>query len=108
MMPLFVEKFTEALILTPLLTFLICLGYSSINLVSILMENPFGDDAGDLPLVECHECFNCRMEDANEIGGDEELGKHLYGFSSFYDERYVGVPQKITALGKPAPALPVA
>jgi hypothetical protein len=57
LMPVVVEKFTEAKMLTPILAFLIGLGYWGLNRVAIEIENPFGDDPNDLPLKALSDTF---------------------------------------------------
>ena len=57
LMPLMIHKFTQDPLLTPVLASLIGLGYLSINIVAIELENPFGRDANDVPLVDQHEQF---------------------------------------------------
>lgn len=65
LMPIVVEKFTQAYLLTPVLTFLIALGYWGLNAVAQELENPFGDDANDLPLREFCDTYIDRVMESN-------------------------------------------
>jgi len=37
-------------------------GFVSINMIAIELEDPFGDDANDLPLTDYQEVFNKRLQ----------------------------------------------
>ena len=55
--PIIIERFTESLILTPILTFLSVFGFVMVHCISIQLEAPFGDDYSDVPLLEMHAAF---------------------------------------------------
>merc|ERR1712224_376610 len=56
-LPLMVSQFTKSLILSPLLTFFIMTGYWGLNEICAELENPYGEDANDIPLLLLHKDF---------------------------------------------------
>lgn len=62
--PVIVLQFTNSLLFTPLLTFFAILGYWGLNEIAVELENPFGDDANDLPMLELHHDFIDALEEA--------------------------------------------
>merc|ERR1712093_34351 len=58
LMPILVERFTGAVFASPVLAFIVTTGFFALHLIASELENPFGNDANDLPLVEVHEGFN--------------------------------------------------
>lgn len=46
-------------------------GFVSINMIAIELEDPFGDDANDLPLTDYQEVFNKRLQQLHHIGANE-------------------------------------
>lgn len=84
LMPVVIEKFTQAWILTPLLSFMITLSVWGLNSVAMELENPFGDDVNDLPLKELCEAYlekvmdNCRVSqnDLHTVDGTDSV--HTY------------------------------
>merc|ERR1719506_3377018 len=50
--PILIEKFTDAMFLTPIFAFLSTIGYCAIYNISVALENPYGDDFVDVPLLE--------------------------------------------------------
>jgi len=63
MMPVVIEKFTQGVILTPVLSFLIAMSAWGLNQVAEDLENPFGEDENDLPLIEfCNMYIDRIME----------------------------------------------
>jgi len=61
--PFAVDAFTKGRVLTPILSFLVTLGYWGVNQIAVELENPFGGDANDLPLAEVHNDFVQLIED---------------------------------------------
>lgn len=59
--PILIEKFTTALIFSPLLTFSSVFGMLMIHCVALQLEMPFGDDFVDLPMLEMHDAFNSSL-----------------------------------------------
>eukprot|EP00746_Dinoflagellata_sp_MGD_P152894 gnl/MRDRNA2_/MRDRNA2_83949_c0_seq1.p1 gnl/MRDRNA2_/MRDRNA2_83949_c0~~gnl/MRDRNA2_/MRDRNA2_83949_c0_seq1.p1 ORF type:complete len:681 (-),score=119.56 gnl/MRDRNA2_/MRDRNA2_83949_c0_seq1:208-2136(-) len=75
MMPVVVEKFTQAMILTPLLTFFIVLGYWGLNAAAIRLESPFSDAVNDVTLGALLEQANKQIR---------ELKKHSWQVSNLF------------------------
>jgi len=61
--PLLIMNFTDSPIFTPVLTFLAVLGYWGLNEIACELENPFGNDSNDLPLLEIHHDFVDAVEE---------------------------------------------
>jgi hypothetical protein len=59
LLPFVIEEYTGGYLMTPLYTFMICLGYMSLELTARCLEHPYGDDYTDLPLRTMHEHLNC-------------------------------------------------
>jgi hypothetical protein len=51
-------------LLSPFTSFVITFGFFNLNAIAIELENPYGDDPGDLPLIETHENFVDALEEA--------------------------------------------
>merc|ERR1719161_91442 len=64
--PIVVEKFTKSLILTPLFSCIITISYWGLNKISIELENPFGDDVHDLPLMELCDAYIERIIESTQ------------------------------------------
>ena len=56
--PFLVEKFTESLVFTFLLTFGSVFGLLMIHVIAVELEMPYGEEFMDLPLLEIHTAFN--------------------------------------------------
>eukprot|EP00929_Paragymnodinium_shiwhaense_P119760 TRINITY_DN91657_c0_g1_i1.p1 TRINITY_DN91657_c0_g1~~TRINITY_DN91657_c0_g1_i1.p1 ORF type:complete len:746 (+),score=116.48 TRINITY_DN91657_c0_g1_i1:125-2362(+) len=56
-LPIYVVAFTESIFVSPALTFLIFQGVWGVNEVAKELENPFGTDWQDIPLVDFHTRF---------------------------------------------------
>merc|ERR1719230_288360 len=50
--PIMVVQMTRGRIVPPLLCFAAIFGYWNLNQIAVELENPFGDDPNDLPLLE--------------------------------------------------------
>jgi len=61
--PVLVQNFTDSQIFGTLLTFIIVYGYWGLNEIAVELENPFGDDMNDLPLVGLHTEFLGMLEE---------------------------------------------
>jgi len=59
--PFVVNVFVESAFFGAVFSFLAVAGYFSINEVAIQLEDPFGDDANDLPMVNYQRLFNNRI-----------------------------------------------
>jgi len=62
--PLIVVQMTDGRILPPILSFCAILSYWGLNQIAVELENPFGDDDNDLPLVDMHNFFVKAVEEA--------------------------------------------
>lgn len=61
--PVAVLQFTQSAIFTPVLNFVAVLGYWGLNEIACELENPFGDDPNDLPVMEIHHDFLSAIEE---------------------------------------------
>ena len=50
------EIMTRGRFVPPMLCFVAIFGYWNLNMIAVELENPFGDDPNDLPLIETHSC----------------------------------------------------
>jgi predicted membrane chloride channel (bestrophin family) len=57
LLPVVVERFTQAWMLTPLLSFLITLGLWTLNAVATQLEHPFGTGFNDIPVKEFSDMY---------------------------------------------------
>merc|ERR1719386_439723 len=55
--PVMISQFTDNLVLAPILTFFVVLGYWGLNEICAELENPYGEDPNDLDLIEMHRNF---------------------------------------------------
>jgi hypothetical protein len=62
MLPIYIATFTRSYIFGPILTFLIFYCMVCINEVAKMLDNPFGQDVEDIPLVDLHRRFLRTME----------------------------------------------
>merc|ERR1719421_887851 len=62
--PIIVVQMTSGYILPPILSFSAILSYWGLNQIAVELENPFGDDDNDLPLVDMHRFFVDAVEEA--------------------------------------------
>lgn len=56
--PMVVITWTEQPLAASLITFVSCVCFLSLELISAELENPFGDDVNDLPITHIHDEFN--------------------------------------------------
>lgn len=56
--PFLIEKFTESIVFTALLTFGSVFGMLMIHVIAVQLEMPYGEEFMDLPLLEMHTAFN--------------------------------------------------
>eukprot|EP00421_Protoceratium_reticulatum_P020911 CAMPEP_0168385010 /NCGR_PEP_ID=MMETSP0228-20121227/14704_1 /TAXON_ID=133427 /ORGANISM="Protoceratium reticulatum, Strain CCCM 535 (=CCMP 1889)" /LENGTH=420 /DNA_ID=CAMNT_0008398191 /DNA_START=74 /DNA_END=1336 /DNA_ORIENTATION=+ len=56
--PFMVLQFTRSMVFSPILTCISVFGYFGTDAIAKEIENPFGDDANDLPLLAMHKDFN--------------------------------------------------
>lgn len=101
LMPVVIEKFTQAWILTPALCFLVTLSYWGLNSVAMELENPFGEDINDLPLKElCETYIDKIMESQSTCLSDlADVSTTVHNYSMLYIDGGC-LPQ-----AKPAPAI---
>jgi len=80
--PLMVAQLTKSLVLSPLLTLFIMTAYWGLNEICAELENPYGEDANDIPIVLMHKDF-CTVID--------ELRSSRYPslYDSLYDAKVV-------------------
>merc|ERR1719498_613105 len=62
--PIIVVQMTSGYILPPILSFCAILSYWGLNQIAVELENPFGDDDNDLPLIDMHRFFVDAVEEA--------------------------------------------
>jgi hypothetical protein len=62
--PIIVVQMTSGYVLPPILSFSAILSYWGLNQIAVELENPFGDDDNDLPLVDMHRFFVDAVEEA--------------------------------------------
>merc|ERR1712216_433009 len=62
--PIIVVQMTSGYILPPILSFSAILSYWGLNQIAVELENPFGDDDNDLPLIDMHRFFVDAVEEA--------------------------------------------
>ena len=55
-------------ILSPVLTFFIMVGYWGLNEICAELENPFGEDANDLPILLMHKVKNILAPKSGVLG----------------------------------------
>merc|ERR1719487_3020413 len=84
--PIVVERFTQSYLLTPVLSFLICLSYWGLNAVAMELENPFGEDVNDLPLKElCDTYVDKIMEATSATNSDlSQVENTVHTYSALY------------------------
>ena len=56
--PALIEKFTESVVFTGLLSFGSVFGLCMIHVIAVELEMPYGEEFMDLPLLEIHTAFN--------------------------------------------------
>merc|ERR1719272_184958 len=71
-MPFLIEKFTQALVFTPIFTFCTVFGFMVMHSVTMQIENPYGDDYIDLPLAEMHMAFNAGLLAQSSVKPSED------------------------------------
>jgi predicted membrane chloride channel (bestrophin family) len=65
--PVVIEKFTQSIVMTPLITLITIFMFLVIHCIAIQLESPFGEDFVDLPLLEIHSAFNSNLLVFGEI-----------------------------------------
>lgn len=94
--PLVMAGFTNNVAMATILNFVTVVGFLALNEVADELEDPFGRDANDLPLVELHDVFNKVLEklittklesydDVNEIR--EKKLKHANAHINFVNAK---------------------
>lgn len=68
--PMMTVIFTASSALCPLLTFLAVTGYWGLNEICVELEEPFGEDANDLPIVQLQRCFVSMLVDQCRVDVD--------------------------------------
>merc|ERR1719253_205535 len=86
--PFLIEKFTKALIFTPVFTFFSVFGMFVMHAVTMQLEMPFGDDFIDLPLREMHNAFNSSLLQNFVVPKDRDPLKH-YKSTPFCDPNWM-------------------
>lgn len=77
--PVYVILFTRSPIAGPILCLLLFESLWCLSEVAKELENPFGDDANDIPLTEFHLRFVDTLEDVSKAGQNSLLRKQLMG-----------------------------
>lgn len=62
-LPFYLDMFTQNLVFTPLISFVIPIAYNGLNSIAIELEEPFGTDWNDVDIEVRHEYFLSRMVD---------------------------------------------
>jgi hypothetical protein len=86
--PFLIEKFTKALIFTPVFTFFSVFGMFVMHAVTMQLEMPFGDDYIDLPLREMHNAFNSSLLQNFIVRPEKDPLKH-YRSTPFCDPNWL-------------------
>lgn len=104
--PIVVEKFTKSLILTPIFSCIITISYWGLNQISKELENPFGDDVHDLPLMELCDAYIERIIESTQAGTSDltDASNTVHTYSSLY----IDEPCSPVADKAPAPLEPLA
>lgn len=63
--PVYVACFTQSLIAGPIISFMIFESFWCVNEVAKDLENPFGQDINDIPLMDFHRGFCLRMQETH-------------------------------------------
>lgn len=72
--PVTIAELTSGYMVAMILTFVITLGYWGLNQICAELENPFGEDVNDLPLLEIHNEFVERISmSLHETVGDDKF-----------------------------------
>lgn len=61
--PFYVDAFMKSLVLTPVISCIICMSFCGLNLISVELEAPFGTDMNDIDMENLHEAFVKTLED---------------------------------------------
>lgn len=61
--PFYIDVFTKSLVLTPVISSIICMSFCGLNLISVELEAPFGTDLNDIDMEHLHEAFVATLED---------------------------------------------
>jgi ion channel-forming bestrophin family protein len=69
---------TDIAYLTPIASFLISTAFVGLNEVSVQLEDPFGDDANDLPLDETGLALDCAMGDIQRHRDGSHYPQHVF------------------------------
>merc|ERR1719253_515336 len=85
--PFLIEKFTKALIFTPVFTFFSVFGMFVMHAVTMQLEMPFGDDYIDLPIREMHNAFNTSLLQNFIVRPEKDPLKH-YRSTPFCDPNW--------------------
>eukprot|EP00746_Dinoflagellata_sp_MGD_P136039 gnl/MRDRNA2_/MRDRNA2_70029_c0_seq1.p1 gnl/MRDRNA2_/MRDRNA2_70029_c0~~gnl/MRDRNA2_/MRDRNA2_70029_c0_seq1.p1 ORF type:complete len:763 (-),score=98.42 gnl/MRDRNA2_/MRDRNA2_70029_c0_seq1:105-2219(-) len=102
LIPIVIEKFTGVGVLTPFLSCLIVLCYWGLDRVARELENPFGEDANDLPLHDFCATYNDTIQQMAQVQNQGELD-HVFTFSDLCSpaEKRRVPHEKPEALSKP-------
>jgi len=89
-----VDLLVDSVIWGSLMCFMSIAGYYSINEVAIELEDPFGDDANDLPMTEYQKTFNQRLRPLLHLNEGDFCAPALEiafaAMAATYDERCSG------------------
>merc|ERR1712228_849687 len=62
-LPVYIDVFTQNIVLTPIIAFVLPMCYCGINQIAVELEEPFGLDKNDVDIEERHEAFILWMMD---------------------------------------------
>lgn len=91
-----IAQFSRSQVFAPLLTYFMMIGYWGLTEISLLLEDPYGEDAGDIPLILMHKDFVTSIDELRE-STYPSLYRSLFD-SKVLPARKVAVPVR---LGKP-------
>jgi len=74
-LPFYIDTFTQNIVLTPLVSFLLPVCYCGLNLIAIELEQPFGTDWNDVDIEVRHEEFLWMLVDVLRLPDSSPVSK---------------------------------
>mmetsp|Transcript_81272 Transcript_81272/g.134293 ORF Transcript_81272/g.134293 Transcript_81272/m.134293 type:complete len:333 (+) Transcript_81272:1-999(+) len=62
-LPFYIDVFSQSIVMTPLVSFLLPMAFSCLNRIAVELEEPFGTDRNDVDIEERHEAFIAMVDD---------------------------------------------
>jgi len=104
--PIVIAQWTGGPFLSAAFSFFVTLGYWGLNEICGELENPFGDDANDLPLVEIHQEFIEALSESISLRPPVHF-LDLVGITVETNDRLYTFVDKDEKMGGKPPAAPV-